>query len=1237
MSFLYTSGKMIVDKTIDFIESEKIDELRNSIKTKNILTELKDNIEKLSLEYKDKDIKLLSSDFDNFLNTYFDIAKIFNEKIYSTKHPIEDREAHIKKQIDERYDGETRCIVLSYFKKFFEIFDKAIDEIIKTNPIELQALFSRLNEGQRKNTNKIIEEQNKNTERIISEIKRESKTSPKPDYFIRSKEQYERMHSSRFQYIEIDESLFADAAPEKDDAKSKQFDVVVKDSDQQAKPLLETVNTCNGNFIFIGEGGAGKTTSLLQIWKDWLEKEELPLYVPLNEYDGVKDKFIETYVEKWYGLNFDKIDNPIILLLDGFNEIRGDSGKILKEIKDLGSWQNIRIVLTSRHNFINFFGFNDKFFAYEIQPLSADVILKFLEKTGLPVVDNWEELLSTPMMLTLYANTCAIQKNAAAEKLFPFKPSKSRGEIIYNYLLCQLAKLLPNEQVENLYSAYIALFGVAPYIAWRMETEWLFSISDKDCNCIIEDYLSKNGSLIKDKANEFLKSVAFKYCCDWKNTHNPLHVLTHLFHILEREIFGDNEAKFSFIHQHFRDFLAAMHITNVINDALQNEPFVLPAEVSDHSWSVYVRNMIADYYGDYWHREDYNLQKPTPLHRLLGKLRGLPAKETGKAVHNIIETWRSARGGRIAGEDLTRLDLSNVPMNGIWFTSHDAASVFDGSFISEITLLPQGHFDSVNSAVYSSDGQRVVSTSLDNTVKEWDRETGQCLRTFAGHSRAVTSAVYSPAGNRVLSASTDINIKEWDRENGQCLRTFVGHSGAVTSAVYSPDGRRVLSASGDKTIKEWDRENGQCLRTFVGHSGAVTSAVYSPDDGRRVLSASWDTTIKEWDRETGKCLRTFKGHSKPVHSAVYSPDDGRRVLSAARDKKIKEWDRETGQCLRTFAGHLDVLSGAVCRPDGRRVLSVSWDKTIKEWDRETGQCLRTLEGHLDSVFNTVYSPDGRRMLSVSSDDTIDDNTIDYKTIKEWDRETRQCLRTFVGHSSHVISAVYSHDGRRVLSASEDDTIKEWDRETGQCLQTFVGHSSYVSSAVYSHDGRRVLSASSDETKEWDRETGQCLRTFAGHLDIVNSAVYSPDGRRVLSASADKTIKEWDRETGQCLRTFVGHSDWVNSAAYSPDGRRVLSASEGETIKEWDRKTGQCLRTFEDYEGSVRNAAYSPDGRRILSVFDDNTINEWDGETGEYLWTCPPYGGVFITGCGFKDCKFSSDLIRKLIRVYGGKL
>ncbi|HYO52448.1 hypothetical protein [Archangium sp.] len=65
------------------------------------------------------------------------------------------------------------------------------------------------------------------------------------------------------------------------------------------------------------------------------------------------------------------------------------------------------------------------------------------------------------------------------------------------------------------------------------------------------------------------------------------------------------------------------------------------------------------------------------------------------------------------------------------------------------------------------------------------------------------------------------------------------------------------------------------------------------------------------------------------------------------------------------------------------------------------------------------------------------------------------------------------------------------------------------SAAFSPDGSRVLTASLDSTARlWDSRSGQLLATLKGHEDRVRSAGFSPDGSRVVTASDGKTARLW---------------------------------------------------------------------------------------------------------------------------------
>ena len=66
------------------------------------------------------------------------------------------------------------------------------------------------------------------------------------------------------------------------------------------------------------------------------------------------------------------------------------------------------------------------------------------------------------------------------------------------------------------------------------------------------------------------------------------------------------------------------------------------------------------------------------------------------------------------------------------------------------------------------------------------------------------------------------------------------------------------------------------------------------------------------------------------------------------------------------------------------------------------------------------------------------------------------------------------------------------------------------SAAFSPDGSRIVTASNDKTaRVWDAATGKAIAVLSGHEDSVISAAFSPDGLHIVTASADKTARVWD--------------------------------------------------------------------------------------------------------------------------------
>eukprot|EP00747_Dinoflagellata_sp_TGD_P037086 gnl/TRDRNA2_/TRDRNA2_138867_c0_seq3.p1 gnl/TRDRNA2_/TRDRNA2_138867_c0~~gnl/TRDRNA2_/TRDRNA2_138867_c0_seq3.p1 ORF type:complete len:316 (+),score=41.11 gnl/TRDRNA2_/TRDRNA2_138867_c0_seq3:156-1103(+) len=190
-----------------------------------------------------------------------------------------------------------------------------------------------------------------------------------------------------------------------------------------------------------------------------------------------------------------------------------------------------------------------------------------------------------------------------------------------------------------------------------------------------------------------------------------------------------------------------------------------------------------------------------------------------------------------------------------------------------------------------------ITSSQDNTVKLWDTETGDCLRTLQSNE-VVSSACFSPDGRNIVTASWDRCVKLWDAEDGKCLRTLAGHSDKVQSAVFSLDGCFVASASKDCTARLWDANGGECLQIFAGHDSSVVSAAFSPS-GCHIATASTDCSAKMWNAATASCIFTCEGHKKAITAVAFSPD-GRRIATGSLDGTAKSWDAQKADCRVTL-------------------------------------------------------------------------------------------------------------------------------------------------------------------------------------------------------------------------------------------------------------------------------------------------------------------------------------------------
>ena len=114
----------------------------------------------------------------------------------------------------------------------------------------------------------------------------------------------------------------------------------------------------------------------------------------------------------------------------------------------------------------------------------------------------------------------------------------------------------------------------------------------------------------------------------------------------------------------------------------------------------------------------------------------------------------------------------------------------------------------------------------------------------------ITALSVSPDGKRLLSASIDKTIRLWDLDELVETREIDVRDGQVYDVEFSPDGQRALTAGKDGYVVEWSLETGEPVHEIFAHDRIAWSATYSPD-GRFAISTSSDEQARVWHIETG--------------------------------------------------------------------------------------------------------------------------------------------------------------------------------------------------------------------------------------------------------------------------------------------------------------------------------------------------------------------------------------------------
>jgi WD40 repeat protein len=284
--------------------------------------------------------------------------------------------------------------------------------------------------------------------------------------------------------------------------------------------------------------------------------------------------------------------------------------------------------------------------------------------------------------------------------------------------------------------------------------------------------------------------------------------------------------------------------------------------------------------------------------------------------------------------------------------------------VDDGTITLHGHSGLVESVRFSPDGQTLISSSWDRSVRLWvaDRSSARPAweETASLPSGAeMYGAAVSPDGGTVASAGLS-GLTLWNWRDPTALPEVKPQFGPCRVVVFSPDGRTLAVGGFDREIRVWDLETDSIRAVLTGHRDAVREMAYVPD-GSILISLSFDGGLKFWDTATSREIDRLDDKNRRIHTFSLSPDGGTLALSLldTHAPQIELWDLATGRNKAICEGHRAGIHALVFSPDGRTLASAGGDRRIRFWHAETGRSAGEVDGELGWVRSLDFSKDGR--------------------------------------------------------------------------------------------------------------------------------------------------------------------------------------------------------------------------------------------------------------------------------------